>query len=75
LFEQNVLRILGTEREEATAGWIKLRSEYLHKFYISLNLIRERTPRRPEMGEIRSTNEKQKRIKRLIRREDSKWKT
>jgi hypothetical protein len=70
-----VLRILGTESEEATAGWRKLRCEYLHKFYISLNLITEITSRRPEMGEIRSTNEKQKRIEILIRREDSNWKT
>jgi hypothetical protein len=75
LFEQNVLRILGTKREEATAGWRKLRSEYLHKFYVSLNSIREITPRRPDMGEIRSTNEKQNCIERLIRREDSNWKT
>jgi hypothetical protein len=75
LFEQNVLRLLATESEEATAGWRKLRSEYLHKFHISLNLTREITSRRPEMSEIRITNEKQKCIERLIRREESNWKT
>jgi hypothetical protein len=63
VFENKVLRILGSKRDGVTGGWRKLRNEELHNLYYSPSIIRVIKSRRmrraghvARMGEKRNVH-------------------
>jgi hypothetical protein len=40
VYENRVMRIFGSKREERAGDWRRLRNEELHNLYISPNIIR-----------------------------------